>query len=182
MVSCTREAWGWTIAAPRPLETGPALPAAVVARCAGLPEDTLRGDGVLASCGNGFVLAEVAPDALASAVPDMAAFRAADAAWPHARQGGAAPRLPLYLWAPDGAGRVRARMFSPLSGTVEDAATGSAAAPLAAWLERQGKGGRWTISQGVEMGRASVIHAWAQGGQARVGGGCVGVLEGWATL
>ena len=54
-------------------------------------------------------------------------------------------------------------MFSPLSGTVEDAATGSAATPLAALLlsltgEQRA---RYDIVQGVEMGRPSLLRASA---------------------
>jgi trans-2,3-dihydro-3-hydroxyanthranilate isomerase len=96
-------------------------------------------------------------------------------------------RLPLYLYAHDGE-HLRARMFSPLSGTVEDPATGSAATPLAGLLlsltddaER-----RYAITQGVEMGRPSLITATAARSAGRVtgisiGGGAVVVGEGRFT-
>jgi trans-2,3-dihydro-3-hydroxyanthranilate isomerase len=66
-----------------------------------------------------------------------------------------------------GAGsRWRARMFSPAYGVVEDAATGSAAGPLAVHLARYGLapwGQDHEIEQGVEMGRRSVMYARAVG-------------------
>jgi trans-2,3-dihydro-3-hydroxyanthranilate isomerase len=101
-------------------------------------------------------------------------------------------RLPLYLYAQDGqnadAIRLRARMFSPLSGTVEDAATGSAATPLAALLLSLTKDSeqRYDITQGVEMGRPSLLlcsaRRAADGVRASVGGGCVPVLKGEISL
>lgn len=60
----------------------------------------------------------------------------------------------------------RARMFSPAYGVVEDAATGSAAGPLAIHLARHGLaryGQTLEIRQGVEMGRPSLMLATAQG-------------------
>src|SRR4029079_15471709 len=104
---------------------------------------------VCASVGNSFVIAEVTGEALTRATPDIGQFR--EAAKNYTAMG--PNRLPLYLYAHDGA-RIRTRMFSPLSGTVEDAATGSAATPLAALLLSLGKDneGRYEISQGVEMG------------------------------
>ena len=60
--------------------------------------------------------------------------------------------------------RLRARMFSPLSGTIEDAATGSAATPLAALLLSLGNAdeARYDITQGVEMGRPSLLACAAR--------------------
>jgi trans-2,3-dihydro-3-hydroxyanthranilate isomerase len=57
---------------------------------------------------------------------------------------------------------VHARMFGPEAGVVEDAATGSAAAALAAVLAsteaRQSGTLRWRIEQGFEMKRPSLIE------------------------
>lgn len=58
----------------------------------------------------------------------------------------------------------RMRMFSPTYGVVEDAATGSAAGPLAAHLVRHGvvaSGQQIQIEQGIDLGRRSVMHAAA---------------------
>lgn len=60
----------------------------------------------------------------------------------------------------------RTRMFSPAYGVVEDAATGSAAGPLAIHLARHGLaryGQDIPILQGVEMGRPSWMRARAVG-------------------
>ncbi|MBL4829501.1 MAG: PhzF family phenazine biosynthesis isomerase [Aliivibrio sp.] len=58
----------------------------------------------------------------------------------------------------------RLRMFSPAYGVIEDAATGSAAAPLALHLARHGLigfGDEIKIVQGIEMGRESVMYGTA---------------------
>jgi trans-2,3-dihydro-3-hydroxyanthranilate isomerase len=62
--------------------------------------------------------------------------------------------------------RWRMRMFSPAYGVAEDAATGSAAGPLAVHLGRHGLvpfGKQIEIVQGVEMGRPSRMLARAEG-------------------
>jgi len=56
----------------------------------------------------------------------------------------------------------RVRMFSPAYGVTEDAATGSAAGPLAIHVARHERSsfGQWIdIHQGVEMGRDSLMRA-----------------------
>jgi trans-2,3-dihydro-3-hydroxyanthranilate isomerase len=68
-------------------------------------------------------------------------------------------------------GSWRMRMFSPAYGVAEDAATGSAAGPLAIHLARRGLipyGSRIEIWQGVEMGRPSRMLATAWGDGQRV--------------
>jgi len=68
----------------------------------------------------------------------------------------------------------------------EDAATGSAAGPLACHLARHGRiawGEEITISQGVEIGRPSTLYARAEGGgglidRIEVGGQAVTVARG----
>ncbi|WP_405695077.1 PhzF family phenazine biosynthesis protein [Streptomyces sp. NBC_01185] len=65
----------------------------------------------------------------------------------------------------------RSRMFSPAYGVTEDAATGSAAGPLAIHLARHGRigFGQWIdIHQGVEMGRHALMRAWADRSGDRV--------------
>lgn len=177
---------GAEVAAPQPLKIGAELPAAAAA-CAGIPESeilvarhrpTLASDG-----GNPRLMTEVTPAGLAAAAPDLAAFRRAVEAHPEQTRG----FLSLYIYCRDGAG-LRARMFSPLTGTWEDAATGSAATPLAGFLlHLSGESeAAWDIAQGVEMGRPSLLAAAAKraadGIRARVGGTCVPVLRGEALL
>jgi trans-2,3-dihydro-3-hydroxyanthranilate isomerase len=179
------------IAAPQPLSLAEEMPAALLAGCVGIDPNEVVATAhrpVIASVGNSFVVAEVTPAALTRAAPDLTHFKAARELFPHLGP----RRLPLYLYAHDGksaeATRLRARMFSPLSGTIEDAATGSAATPLAALLLSLGTAdkARYDITQGVEMGRPSLLActAWRapDGIRASVGGGCVPVLKGKISL
>ena len=84
----------------------------------------------------------------------------------------------------------KVRMFSPLEGIGEDAATGSAAGPLACHLARHGLV-RWgeeiEIEQGTEIGRPSRLYARATGGAdaietVEVGGSAVVVARGEFTI
>ena len=73
-------------------------------------------------------------------------------------------------FARDG-GHWRTRMFSPAYGVAEDAATGSAAGPLAIHLMRHDLvafGSEIEIRQGVEMGRTSVMRAEVHGSAAGI--------------
>jgi trans-2,3-dihydro-3-hydroxyanthranilate isomerase len=82
--------------------------------------------------------------------------------------------------------RWKTRMFSPSPGIGEDAATGSAAGPLACHLARHGWiewGTEIEISQGAEIGRPSKLYATAAGGgglidRVEVGGSAVVVARG----
>ena len=174
-----------TLEAPQSLQLGAEVPGDLAAACLGLrPGQVLTGthQPVVASCGLGFAIAEVVPDALGAVMTDIAAFRQAMAAAP-SREGGFS--LLAYSRAGDD---VRARMFAPLSGIPEDPATGSAACALAALLLQAGGGDahRLTIHQGAEMGRPSVLHAHASrradGVRAGVGGGAVTVFRGKASV
>jgi trans-2,3-dihydro-3-hydroxyanthranilate isomerase len=175
-----------TIAAPQPLSLGAEMPAGLLAGCVGLAASdvvTAHHRPLLASVGNGFVIAEVTGAALSRAAPDLGRFREAWPSFPHLGPN----RLPLYLYARDGE-KVRARLFSPLSGTIEDPATGSAAAPLAALLLSLGQetNRAYEIVQGVEMGRPSKLLCTVrrEGGEIRasVGGTCVPVMQGEVSL
>ncbi len=82
---------------------------------------------------------------------------------------------------------LHARMFAPGAGVAEDPATGSAAAALAGLLAARSPEVdgtlRWTVEQGLEIGRPSVIEIEADksGGEVvavRVGGGAVMISEG----
>jgi trans-2,3-dihydro-3-hydroxyanthranilate isomerase len=80
----------------------------------------------------------------------------------------------------------KVRMFSPLDGVGEDAATGSAAGPLACHLGRHGVvpwGEEIRIVQGTEIGRPSTLYARATGAgetieSVEVGGSAVTVARG----
>ena len=77
---------------------------------------------------------------------------------------GALMRLPevgINVFCAEGP-RAKTRMFAPRYGVDEDAATGSAAGPLALHLHRHGQlaaGQELTIEQGAEIGRPSTLYA-----------------------
>jgi trans-2,3-dihydro-3-hydroxyanthranilate isomerase len=176
---------GATIAAPQALSTGIELPAEAIAACAGLePPDVVVANHrpVRASVGVFFVLAEVTLAALGRATPDLGQFRAVRDATP-----GLEGRFSLFLYARDGSD-LRARMFAPISGTWEDPATGSASATVAGLLlSLSGEDdASFTLTQGVEMGRPSLLNIKAyrapDGVRATVGGACVPVFRGEALL
>ena len=174
-----------TIAAPQPLTLGTEFTPVQIAGAAGVePWEVVTENHlpVVASVGNPFAVMEVTPAALTRAAPDSAGM---------ARANGIAPELDgrfrVYLYARDGAA-IRARMFGGGLGVREDAATGSAAAPLAALLLHLSGADHagYDIVQGVEMGRPSLLRTTATRGadgiRATVGGGCVKVMEGQAFL
>jgi trans-2,3-dihydro-3-hydroxyanthranilate isomerase len=181
------ELTGAVIDAPRALALGPELTAAQAATCLGLEAAdvvTTAHAPVQASVGVDFFFAQVTPDALGRAGPDLAGFRQVQA-----ETDAGSDRLSLFVYAPDADGRtVRARMFAPLSGTFEDAATGSASATLGALLLSLTSAveASYEIIQGVEMGRPSLLKVSARraadGVRASVGGGCVPVFKGEVTL
>jgi trans-2,3-dihydro-3-hydroxyanthranilate isomerase len=83
--------------------------------------------------------------------------------------------------------QLRARMFAPELGVVEDPATGSAAAAFGGYLaaREDSRNGthRWVVEQGFEMGRPSILHVETDvsGGSVtavRVGGTAVRMSEG----
>ena len=86
---------------------------------------------------------------------------------------------------------VRARMFAPGIGVLEDPATGSAAVGLGGYLAARDPRFdgtlRWVVEQGFEMGRPSILEVEAdkRGGKltgVRVGGESVVVCEGRMQL
>lgn len=176
---------GAEIDAPQPLQTLGELPASALARCIGLSPEAVRTavhSPLRASVGVEFVLVEVAAEKLASASPDLAAFR--ETASAHPTDSG---RLSVLLYARDGE-RIRSRMFAPLAGTWEDPATGSANATLAAFLLSQSDAANASFEaiQGAEIRRPSNLRlrAWRaeDGIYASVGGDCVPVLRGEVDL
>ena len=107
-------------------------------------------------------------DAVAGLKPDLGALAG------HERAG-------INCFAGSGT-RWKTRMFGPPLGVAEDPATGSAAGPLAVHLGRHGLvpwGTEIEISQGVEIGRPSKLHARAHSeDKAEVGGSAVVVARG----
>lgn len=178
---------GGVATAPQPLSLGEAIDAETVAECLGLaPDDIVQGAHPprVASCGNPYVIAQVATSVLARCVPNLPAFRAALAARPQL-----GTRFSLHVYAHDGASdEIEARMFAPLAGTWEDPATGSANAPLGGFLLSltDALEARFVVRQGHHMGRPSVlaVRAWRDGEAIRcsVGGRCAPMFRGEARL
>jgi trans-2,3-dihydro-3-hydroxyanthranilate isomerase len=89
----------------------------------------------------------------------------------------------LYLVALDReSGTGRARMFTRWIPGSEDPATGSAVAPLCAYLAEREDWTRIEVTQGVEMGRPSRLVAELEGDRVRVGGDVVAVIDGELVL
>lgn len=161
-----------------PLATAPAAPPETVAGCLGLELPALRQDRhppIEASLGTPFTLVELTdPDALDAASPNIDGFRAATSD---------PGRLAILAYVRNGA-QIEARMFAPLGGILEDPATGSAAAALAAYLgQLDGVSGTFDISQGVKMGRPSRIEAevLVENGapvEVRIAGHAIKIMEG----
>jgi trans-2,3-dihydro-3-hydroxyanthranilate isomerase len=88
----------------------------------------------------------------------------------------------VYLFVADEAGGdddVRARGFvAERHQVLEDPATGSAAGPLCAYLNRHTGRAETIVAQGAEMGRPSRLEAAMVGDRVRVAGDCVVVLDG----
>jgi trans-2,3-dihydro-3-hydroxyanthranilate isomerase len=170
-------------------EVGPdAPPLADIAEVLSLePGDILNDPPPAAvSCGVPFLFVMLAnPDALARA-------RTRRDAWERTMAGAWAPQL-YVLARPDRdqGTSYRARMFAPGMGIDEDPATGAAATALAGYLAplaamRSGTV-RWSVDQGVEMGRPSRLEVEADISEGsvtaiRVSGRSVMVSHGEMTI
>lgn len=177
---------GARLAAPQGLAIGETIcRKTVAAACSLAPEDidTRVHEPCIASCGVPLVFAAVVSRAaLAAATPrndvfakDIAVLRA----------------VGIHLYVPTPPANIEARMFAPHYGVAEDPATGAANVALAALLAavdpRPDVRLERRISQGVDMGRPSLLLASAdkRGGAvvaAYVGGRCVPVMRGTITL
>lgn len=177
---------GASVVVPQPLSLGETVAPEVVARALQLdPSEVVTAHHlpIVASNGNPFVIAELTGDALSRCDPSLTAFREALDAYPQV-----SGRFALHVYVREGK-TLRARMFSPLSGTWEDPATGSANTPLAGLLlslDPDAQDVRFEIHQGIEMGRPSLLHVearrTAEGIVASLRGDCVAVLQGEITL
>jgi trans-2,3-dihydro-3-hydroxyanthranilate isomerase len=179
---------GARLAAPQALSIGENIAREIVASaCSIAPADidTTAHQPCVASCGIPLIFAAVTSRAaLAAARPRTEIFAQ------HVPTT-LATGIHLYVEAATRVADIEARMFAPLYGVTEDPATGSANVALIALLatlhpepdlrlERR-------ISQGVDMGRPSLIVASAEkrAGKiiaAHIGGSCVPVMSGVITL
>lgn len=173
------EVVGARVEAPRPCSVGPVVAPGLVAAALGVPVDALVDAPCVASVGLPFVFAELRDlAALAACVPDLTGFRELESVL---RPAGASSDLMVFVRT--GPGRVRARMFAPLHGVMEDPATGSASAALGGLLASRGEGARLLVEQGFEMGRPSRIEVEVdEAGRVRIAGSCVPVMQGTLRL
>jgi trans-2,3-dihydro-3-hydroxyanthranilate isomerase len=198
------------VLAPQALTVADGPAAEAMARCLGLPTAALRvarGPVPVASVGFPFPMVELTTrDALRRARPDLAAMAEVlppfglDGVIAFTRDVEAADHRAFSIEAaadPDAAtgpwADLSVRMFAPLIGVIEDPATGSGVAALAAMLAASATGPaapaerRLAVAQGIDMGRPSAlrtsVHTAPGGaGAVRVGGACVAVTEGRLRL
>ena len=176
------------LAAPQTLQLGETISADIVAAACGLPVDrieTRRHPPVIASCGIGFVFAELkSRAALAAARPQTDLFVRH---LPMERAVG----IHLYVTAEEHGVEIQTRMFAPLYGVPEDPATGGANVALIGLLAHHrpeaGLTLSRTIGQGFDMGRPSVLQASAEKKAGKVvatyiGGRCVPMMSGTIEL
>jgi PhzF family phenazine biosynthesis protein len=134
-----------------PATRAPAASTDLLAAMVGLPAGSV-GRALWVDTGVEQLLLPVASAALVASARPVASLLEAHGR----RSGGADPEV--YLWAPDGAGLVRARFFFAVDGQVrEDPATGSACANLGGWHLATGapRPLSLTVAQGEEVGRPS---------------------------
>ncbi|MFI0473765.1 PhzF family phenazine biosynthesis protein [Halomonas sp. HMF6819] len=150
------------------------LSRASAAALLGLEPSQVLSEPVISSCGLAFHLVELAD------VDALGAVEIAAAEWKAMITPSGAEQVYLYVQgSSDNTGAtIRSRMFSMHDSLCEDPATGSAAAALSGYLATLTSTHRWTIHQGVEMGRPSVIETAMDGDLIRVGGRAVRVGKG----
>ncbi len=146
--------------APEAFSIAQTVPVEFVAEALSLPVDAICVDAhspCVASSGLAFVLVEVnSVEALQKAKITLSGFeKIADL--------GIMPDIHLYVRSADDYD-IRARMFAPFDGVNEDPATGSANCALAGLLAQchsaENDEFRFSIMQGEEMGRPSLLNAY----------------------
>ncbi|MEM7504992.1 MAG: PhzF family phenazine biosynthesis protein [Pseudomonadota bacterium] len=173
------------LTAPEPLSLGASVNSEAVAHALHLGPDAVvstRHPPRCTSVGLPFLVTELADlKALAKAQSDLNRLR------PLLSESGARGIHIYTRNCPDTDWDMQARMYSAGLGISEDAATGSANVALAALLahldDAKAKDYQWTIAQGVEMGRPSLLEARASKADGeltsvRIGGTSVMVAEG----
>jgi trans-2,3-dihydro-3-hydroxyanthranilate isomerase len=135
-----------------------------VLRCVGLSAQDAEGPVRVSGCGLDFVYLRVDEAALGRAVPAQSPLASI------VTRSGGDPIGGVSVYAVEAPDRIRARVFCPDVGVLEDAATGSAALGLGPVLVTDSvlprSGGSYVIHQGVEMGRPSVLRCRVEAAQA----------------
>jgi trans-2,3-dihydro-3-hydroxyanthranilate isomerase len=180
---------GASLTAPRTVSTQEAPSVPAVAAALSLQEweiVTTTHPPITASVGLEFMFVEVSNlQALGRARAHLPAFDLIRAS--HRIEG-----VHLYVkWPGEDGARIQARNLSPYDGIGEDPATGSATASLTALLAqldpRADCDFHLEARQGVEMGRPSLLHGYAEkrNGKVappRISGRCVAVMQGMLTI
>jgi trans-2,3-dihydro-3-hydroxyanthranilate isomerase len=179
---------GARLAAPKSLAIGEVFAPEIVAAACSIAIDDIEMRGhqpCVASCGTPFLFAELkSRAALAAARPRTEIFAAQVPM-------NVATGIHLYVQVDTAGADIESRMFAPLYGVPEDPATGSANVALIGLLAQLRSELELTvsktISQGVDMGRPSLMEAMAEkrGGAVAatfIGGTCVPVMSGVITL
>jgi trans-2,3-dihydro-3-hydroxyanthranilate isomerase len=180
---------GASLTAPQTVSTEPGPSPASIATALSLRDVdivTATHPPITASVGLPFLFVEVANlAALGRARVDLPAFDVV-------RQSHGIEGVHLYVKWPSADGAcIQARNLSPYDGIGEDPATGSATASLAALLAELDPRAECDLHlearQGLEMGRPSLLHGYAQkrGGKVappRISGRCVAVMQGVLTV
>ncbi|MFF9565129.1 PhzF family phenazine biosynthesis protein [Leifsonia sp. NPDC014704] len=156
---------------PGPAETAP------LAAALGVPEAVIVGRPEVGSTGAEHLLVPlVSTDAVDAARPDTRALKAVLAG---------AGAEGCYVYTTSGAAAAYARFFNPTVGIAEDAATGTAAGPLAARLVRDGEavaGVPTLIEQGHALGRPSLISVTVDNARVTISGSGVVTASGALRL
>ena len=171
-------------------EIGPPPPSrGMLAEILSIEPDDIQGTPTApqnVSCGLPFLMVPLrSVDAVSRSRVRMDKFEATlKSAW--------APEIFVFAKDPEGGdSHIRARMYAPGISVPEDPATGSANANLAGYLAARAPQTdgtlRWTVDQGVEMGRPSRIEIEADKSAGaitaiRVGGNAVMMAEGTLAL
>ncbi len=180
---------GASLTAPQTVSTQQAPGVAAVAAALSVKESeiiTTTHTPIVASVGLDFMFVEVSDvAALGKARAHLPAFdliRDSHGIW----------GVHLYVkWPASDGARIQARNLSPYDGIGEDPATGSATASLTALLARLDPRPdcdfHLEARQGIEMGRPSLLHGFAEkrAGQVappRIRGKCVAVMSGTLTI
>jgi len=176
------------LAAPQPLTLTDEVAVEIVADACSLKPDqivTRTHRPVIASCGVGFVMVELASRAA------LAAAQVRTDVFVRHLPMERAVGIHLYVAAKEGDLDIQSRMFAPLYGVPEDPATGSANVALIGLLAHfDGRADLTldrTIGQGFDMGRPSILQAHAEKNAGKVtatyiGGRCVPMMNGTINL
>lgn len=173
---------GARLTAPQlPIHGPPPPPLSAIAHVLSLDPHDLRADDFRpesVSCGVPFLFVPLRDrDALRRTRVDPAR-------WDQVMKGAWAPSIYAFCFEPDSPeATLAARMFAPGYRVPEDPATGAAVSALAGYLSRRDRSGdvklRWTVEQGVDMGRPSRLDLEAE---RREDGSLVEVCVGGAAV